>query len=537
MKRNSTGNKPSKSSCSSILLCSLAVVFVWLIILYYFQSNKHLKDIIRSEQETSEELLRITKKTIEDNKHVIENFIGNKLRKYDLSHPANSVEMNVKEELQRLDPDIIRSNQKQYKKGKDKNAIIESPEYLIKAPIDNNEDIHCIFSTDCSFFQDWQTLMVFHSAKSVGQQGTITRIASGCTDDKQKELTELYQKLFPEYHVHFTPNYKKDKKSGKSYDFYNKPYGMKHFLDNANPPVKDGVVLALLDPDFIFLRPLTVKIARQINNIYLPNLIPTDNNVPIKVQKGQPSAQLYALGAPWATKPNRNFNRTNVCGLDSPCMKVTIPFGEEHYSVGPPYLVEKSDMKRLTDAWVDFVPRVYEKYPELLAEMYAYSMAAAHAELPHFTMTHYMVSNTFVDEEGWKWIDALGDNVCDPPINGIYYENRPMPTFLHHCQFFRAGELGFQKRRLKKEIFSCDSPMMMEPPLDLGKVNYKNRDGQNMTLGPQQARRNAFMICVIHRSLNSLLIDYKSKMCSSTSIINYNKSINVVSNEYWPWRR
>ena len=27
---------------------------------------------------------------------------------------------------------------------------------------DNNENIHVIFSTDCSFFQDWQTLVVFH---------------------------------------------------------------------------------------------------------------------------------------------------------------------------------------------------------------------------------------------------------------------------------------------------------------------------------------------------------------------------------------
>jgi hypothetical protein len=38
-------------------------------------------------------------------------------------------------------------------------------------------------------------------------------------------------------------------------------------------------------------------------------------------------------------------------------------------------MVERDDFMRLADAWTEFVPRVYEKYPMLLAEMYAYSMA------------------------------------------------------------------------------------------------------------------------------------------------------------------
>jgi hypothetical protein len=52
-----------------------------------------------------------------------------------------------------------------------------------------------------------------------------------------------------------------------------------------------------------------------------------------------------------------------------------------------------------------------------------------------------------------------------------------MPSVVHFCQFFRAGELGFQKRRIKKDIFRCDAPMMEEPPVTLGTVKYKNRDG------------------------------------------------------------
>ena len=106
-------------------------------------------------------------------------------------------------------------------------------------------------------------------------------------------------------------------------------------------------------------------------------------------------------------------------------------------------------------------------------------MAAAHEQLPHFTMYHYMVSNTFADDEGWAWVDSMGYDVCQPPTSqGIYYPGRPLPIFLHYCQFFRAANIGFQKRRLRQPIFDCDKPILMELPLDLGKSKYKNKDGE-----------------------------------------------------------
>jgi hypothetical protein len=51
--------------------------------------------------------------------------------------------------------------------------------------------------------------------------------------------------------------------------------------------------------------------------------------------------------------------------------------------------------------------RVYERYPELLAEMYAYSMAAAHEQLPHFTLYSLMVSDTESEHEG-----KLTNEIC-----------------------------------------------------------------------------------------------------------------------------
>ena len=335
--------------------------------------------------------------------------------------------------------------------------------------------VHVVFSTDCTPYQDWQTLLIFHSAMAVGQKGTISRIASGCDDVKKVQLTELYAQLFPQYHVHFTPDYKTDAKTKKSYDFYNKPYGVLHWLEEAQPPVESGVMVAIIDPDFVFLRPLTTKLT---GNAFLVSGDTHQSDVFDYITLGKPAAQQYGLGAPWVNDQNQHFNRTRICGANSPCLRVpNWNVGAKHYSAGPPYIMEKSDLHRVAKRWVEFVPRVYEAYPDLLAEMYAYSMAAAHEELPHLRPDHFMVSNVLAGGEGWQWVDALPD-VCTPPVNGVYFPDKPLPTFLHYCQFFRAAEIGFHKRRVYKDIFSCERPMLMDLPRNLSLVDYKNRDGE-----------------------------------------------------------
>lgn len=397
---------------------------------------------------------------------------------------------------------------------------------------------HIVFSTDCTPFQDWQTLLLFHSATVVKQQGVITRIASGCSDTKKAELKALYEMLYPKYNIHFTPDYKKDAKTQKSYDFYNKPYGMLHWLNNAKPGIPEGTVIALIDPDFVFLRPLTAKIAGD------PNIIVSGgtkiSDLIGQVERGRPVAQQYGLQAPWARENNRMLNRTRICGALSPCSEVPGEWaGAQHYSVGAPYILEKDDMLRVVMSWVEFVPRVYETFPDLLAEMYAYSMAAAHNRLPHLQLDHYMVSNIDVNQgEAWKWVDALGDDVCVAPNEeGLFYVGKPMPTFVHYCQFFRAAEWGFHKRRVFGDIFSCHRPMLLDPHISYGslapadnritKVNFKDRDGEIVKMTRTQVKRSAFVLCVIHTALNAALLDYKTRMCKNFTNTNFDKSLNV----------
>ena len=52
-----------------------------------------------------------------------------------------------------------------------------------------------------------------------------------------------------------------------------------------------------------------------------------------------------------------------------------------------------------------------------------------------------------------------------------------------------------------------------------------------MKITVRQARRNAFAISVIHRSMNDMLLYYKRKMCPFPDSINNNKTVNAVK---WP---
>jgi peptidyl serine alpha-galactosyltransferase len=386
-------------------------------------------------------------------------------------------------------------------------------------------------------------LVFFYSARTVKQPGVVTRIASGCPEDKKVMLLELYQKLFPEYSVHFTPDYSRDARTGQKYHFYNKPYGVLHWIEHSTPPISPGTVVAICDPDFVFLRPLTSKIHQPNTLVTLWTMEDVDRVE--YIQKGHPVGQQYGLGAPWVNDNHLKFNRTFICGDGSPCLRVPNQnAGGKAYSVGPPYMAEVTDLHAIATTWSQFVPRVFVKYPYLLAEMYGYSMAAAHEQLPHLTVDHHMVSEVNAYGEGWKWIDDLGDDVCQlPNSDGIFYADRPMPTFIHYCQAYRIDDIGYGKRRIPHDIFSCSSPMLLDPNPSIvhsrsfikdNKVAFPSLVSPHDSLqeiaklGPNQAKRNAFVICTASRLVNSALLYYKERMCQDQKeSTNYQKTLNI----------
>ena len=96
---------------------------------------------------------------------------------------------------------------------------------------------------------------------------------------------------------------------------------------------------------------------------------------------GRSFAQLFGFDSQWKT----HLDLAKATG------DPTMPAGD----------VNKGDASyRYAVKWAEFVPRVYVQYLQLLAEMFAYSLAVAHLELPHQLMNTLMVSD--IGARGWR---------------------------------------------------------------------------------------------------------------------------------------
>ena len=376
--------------------------------------------------------------------------------------------------------------------------------------------VQVVFSTDCSAYQDWQSLVVWYSAQLVQHEGPITRIASGCRDSERERLTTIMEELKPALpwaRIHFTPKYSEDAKTGKNYHFYNKPRGILHWLQHGRV---ESDVVALTDPDQLFLRKLTPWVANETNILVTRPVVTT--GLPPRVARGSPVAQYYGLGDKWVT-----FNREYICGAGSPCLSVSSNEAWRYYSVGPPYILHVDDWSKIAQAWVDFVPKVYEEYPNLLAEMYAYCLAAAHHELPHYRIDSYMVSNVGAYGEAWLFVDSMQDT-CSPGLPLESAHPSRLPTFLHYCQSYRAGKWSFSKRAVPKDLFtSCKShflkvplPDALPPGLTTAAipvaVKRKLTDAEKRT---RQAKRSAFMTCATTTYVNRAMSIHRKHFCPS----------------------
>eukprot|EP00584_Thalassiosira_punctigera_P005684 CAMPEP_0172531558 /NCGR_PEP_ID=MMETSP1067-20121228/4919_1 /TAXON_ID=265564 ORGANISM="Thalassiosira punctigera, Strain Tpunct2005C2" /NCGR_SAMPLE_ID=MMETSP1067 /ASSEMBLY_ACC=CAM_ASM_000444 /LENGTH=428 /DNA_ID=CAMNT_0013315949 /DNA_START=117 /DNA_END=1400 /DNA_ORIENTATION=- len=276
--------------------------------------------------------------------------------------------------------------------------------------------IHVVFSTDCGPYQHWQAYQFFLSALRVRQPGRVTQIASGCTEDEGRALRDWHDEhvapLSFRFGLHLTPEFSSVKdsegKAAGTYEFFNKPFGLRHWMergegmgiDERGRPNRHDTVVALLDPDQMLTRPITGHFSSEDGDIFRGGPVgSTGDNVDsdlsraegaprFAVRHGHPLAQEYGFRDLW-----RKYG-SHVAGPESPAAEVTPTEALRSYAAGPPYLATASDMYSIAVKWCDFVPAVYAEFPELMAEMYAYSIAAAHLELPHQLVASLMVSDT-----------------------------------------------------------------------------------------------------------------------------------------------
>jgi len=420
---------------------------------------------------------------------------------------------------------------------------------------------HMIFSTDCSPYQRWQSYLLFFHAYRVKQPGKVTRIASGCDDKEAKDELEWHTKYVSEqisqdYSIHLTPHFSsvKDESgndTGKDYKFYNKPFGVRHWMEhnpdmgfhtetepNTDTKTRDDTIVILIDPDMILTRPITRDFPLDPTQNIAVRTADADYVRPGRVTHGKPFAQLFGFGAAWT-----DLDIPTITGDPStPAAKVTRQTARDHYPVGPPYLATAVDMHRIVMKWAEYVPKVYAEHPHLMAEMYAFCIAAAHLELPHQVMNSMMISDKMIGTEGWSLFenDVGEGEMCGYAMKRAKAEvvmagEKTLPNVLHYCQIYLLGKWFFGKWRFPKDFFSCHQPLLMTPPDNLDTLyDYfiPPPSGGRPNGGPSKPmtnrkhiQRTAFMICYLTQAMNEASISYKEKNCDNTS--NLDKTMDL----------
>jgi len=386
-------------------------------------------------------------------------------------------------------------------------------------------EYHIIFSTGCSTFQDWQSYVFFYYAMISGQPGTVTRIVSGCNEEDENTLQKIFDEqirpMSPHFKIHFTPDFSNIKPSAPNYKYFNKPFGTKHWLENAlgfpdNPQNEDAIVI-LMDPDQIIIRPFTNNDFSNTEWKY------AKENPRTRIEHGKPMGQLYGFYIQWKQKVNMTIALPNE---KSPIDDMTDKEAREGYVVGPPYIATARDMYKIAVKWCEFAIPVHDQYPHLLAEMFAYCIGAAHQKLAHQIAVSFMVSDVGSGKgEGWNYIDRIpAEEVCRERDPADY------PNVVHFCQRYALGRWFFGKYKQPHDFLSCEHPLLKEPPdtiaTELLYAEYPDKSKKKMT--ETTAKRNAFMLCQMIPAVNKAATYYKQNHCDDNA--NYDKTFTFHKN-------
>ncbi|KAL3815947.1 hypothetical protein ACHAXA_003568 [Cyclostephanos tholiformis] len=340
-------------------------------------------------------------------------------------------------------------------------------------------------------------------------------------------------------HVHFTPDYSdmsayggpyadgKNKRTylnrhgkvvrgtyGNTYKFNNKPNGLRHWIESflEHDDRRDEAIV-LIDPDFLFL-----------NTFQFP-----ENTPP--VIPGKPAGAKYGLGGQYL-----EFNLTRICerapirksSLESRVCPFTSTTNSEvnsYYSTGPPYIIHIQDVFALSRRWSELVPPTYDEYPELYAEMFAYSMAAADLGLKHNLikglyagcMTSWPHTDGYGELEALKTSATQYASLIESPQNIGEQRNRgahscflpPLspPPFLHYCARYSFAtpypEVEgrdvtpiyhfFAKRRVNHTVLDCGKDDQQFEPFVSSKVEKVEGGQQDW---------NVLAVCSVTRAIN-----------------------------------
>lgn len=363
-----------------------------------------------------------------------------------------------------------------------------------------DDEVHIVFSTGCTQnHADLLALNLQQSAVDVGHTGSITRIVAGCTDARKLELIQL-KALHPNYRLHFTPDYSKQRLNENTTDTYlpyNKPHSLRHWLAESSVPIREKNI-ALVDADFVFLKPLVVNTPSAIIR-YAGDR--SSSRVTNYVARGFGVAQNWRnyLGAGYWTKPEK----IQALCQDGPCRNVTRSDAEEYYAVGPPYIMHIDDMRAFVDDYVRFTIAARTIDKGWMVEMYGFVLAAANHGIKFTMLTDLGVTSPQFKNKGreyWTFVDQLNENPCNKQQQFTRWDS--LPVGLHLCQKYTQGEGYYYKYAMPNDLLNCDSLLFQPPP-----------ESAWTTADSTHLRGMAWVECTAIRSINQMLLAYKARSC------------------------
>jgi len=197
-------------------------------------------------------------------------------------------------------------------------------------------------------------------------------VASGCTEQEAATLRIVFREQIQtmptgdRFHLHLTPDFSTSVAEGVNYIFFNKPFGLLHWMENAMgwPKTLDqheDTIVVVLDPDQLVLRPFQVDYSRDESMMWHGV---AETRTEFTVQKGHPFGQYYALGAEWVTNANNDIPKIvkaalhasqSVADPNHPSSSHLYHWTKEevlqNYVVGPPYIAVASDLYQIAKTW------------------------------------------------------------------------------------------------------------------------------------------------------------------------------------------
>ncbi|CEG46306.1 uncharacterized protein PHALS_02714 [Plasmopara halstedii] len=412
---------------------------------------------------------------------------------------------------------------------------------------EGSEDLHFVFTTSCEPSQDWQSEALAQSFARVGQQGTLTRIVSGCSDDALKNLLRRTKKSSPHLQIHVTRDFrslpifkeagneKENASTPDDYTPYNKPFGLRDWLESANPPVREEIIV-ILDPDFLFIREFAVNTGGRVTSAH--DVDSGDYERDAEVIEGLRQYKRFfvysgsrsnvrdtvvdgvAVAQRWSEYLGTTAfdNSSDIC---PECANVTKRDATEFFAVGPPYAITRRDLAQFID---DYCNMTVSKRDQMnrehwMSEMLGYSLAAAKHNVKHTTFDNLALGNKADDYTGF--VNLLKGNPCEDPI--LPLTQGEVPPLLHGCHSYESDDDRglkwiFYKQLMPNNLFACDSWLLASPPSSVWTLAKRSRDERNML--------EAYGLCTSIKVFNQALVDFKSKMCPDG--FNHNRRLRLV---------